>query len=105
MADDRHAPQSQIADGFGHARAAFELNGATARFLHHARGVPKGDFRTFLIGAERHVDDHHGAPRAAHHGLAVKDHHLERDAERGFHAVNNHAKRVAHEHQIDMRIE
>ena len=43
--------------------------------------------------------------RAAHHRLAVGDHHVERDAERGLQPVHHHAQAVAHQHQIDMIVE
>ena len=42
---------------------------------------------------------------AAHHRLAVRDHHVERDAERVLHAVHHHAEAVADQHEIDMIVE
>ena len=105
MAHHRDAALGEIADGLGHMHAAFELDRAAARFLHHARGVAEGDRRAFLVGAERHVDHDQRAGRAAHHRLRMHDHQLERHRHRGLVAVHHHAEGIADEQHVDMRID
>jgi hypothetical protein len=82
MRHHRHTALDQEADGFGHARAAFDFDGAATGFLQHARGVHEGLFLGSLVGTKRHVDDHQRTLGAAHHRVALQDHHLERDRDR-----------------------
>ena len=105
MAHHRDAAVGEIADGLGHMHAALELDGAAARLLHHACGVAEGDRRALLVGAERHVDHDQRAGRAAHHGLRMHDHELERHRHGGLVAMHHHAEGVADQQEIDMRID
>jgi hypothetical protein len=105
MAHHRDAPVGQVGDGLGHAHAAFQLDRLAAGFVHHPGGIAERHLRALLIGAERHVDHHQGPLGAAHHRLAVQDHHVERDGERIFQAVDDVAQAVADQHQIDMVVE
>ena len=100
MRHHRHAALDQKGDGFGHALAAFDLDGAATGFLQHARGVHEGLFLRGLVGGERHVDDHQRALRAAHHRMALQDHHLERDRNGGFQPVHHHAERIADQDHV-----
>ncbi len=105
MAHHRDAALAEIVDGLGDAFAAFHLDRGAAGLLDDARGVAERNLRALLVGAERHVDDDERMPGAAHHRLAVGDHHVERDAQRVVHAVHHHAQAVADQHQIDMIVE
>jgi hypothetical protein len=105
MAHDRNAPVDEEADGVRHLRPALELHRVAAGFLQYPGGAGEGLRRAFLIGAERHVHGDAGMGRAPHHRRAVRDHHVERHAERGVHAVEHHAERVADDEDVDMRIE
>ncbi len=80
------------------------LNSLRARFLEQARGVHEGLLRAGLVRTERHVDDHEGALRAAHHGLGMQNHHVERDANGIGQAVDHHADAVADQQDIAVRI-
>ena len=105
MAHDRDAAPDQTVDGFRHVPAAFELDALAADFGHHPGAVAEGLGRRFLVAAERHIDDDAGRLGAAHHGLAVGDHHVEGNAQRAVQAVQHHAQAVADQQQVDMRVE
>jgi hypothetical protein len=62
MAHDRDAALDQKRNCLRHAPAAFELDGAAAGFLQHARRRGKGLLFRGLIRAERQVDHHQRAP-------------------------------------------
>ncbi len=100
MGHDGYAALDQVVDGLGHALATFQLHRAAVGLLHDAGRIAEGDGRTFLIAAERHVDDDQGSVRAAHHRLAVHDHQLERHRHGRFKAVHDHAERVADEQEV-----
>ncbi len=102
---DRNAALGQELNGLGHLAAAFELDAGAADLLHDARRVAEGQLLAFLVRAERHVDDDAGLVGAAHDGLAVGDHHVEGDAERAVHAIEDHAERVAHQQKVAVLIE
>ena len=91
MAHHRDAALDQVVDGVGDRRAGLDLHRLGAGLLHDPRGVGVGDLGRALVGAERHVDHHHGPLRPAHHRLAVQDHHLQGDAHRVGQAVHHHA--------------
>ena len=91
MAHDRNAATGEIAGGVSDARAAFHLYRRAPGLLDHARGIAESNLRRLFVTAERHVDDDERALRAAHHRLAVQDHHVERDAEGVLHPVHHHA--------------
>src|SRR5262245_24885161 len=88
-----------------HARSAFKLYAATTGFLHHSRCISKSNFRTFFVAAERHIDDDESPLRAAHDSFGVQDHQIERHAKCRLHAMDDHPKRVADQHDIDIVIE
>ena len=100
MPHHRHAALGQEGDGLRHARAAFDLDGAAAGFLQHARGVHEGLLLGRLVRCKRHVDDDQRALGAAHHGVALQDHHLERDRHGGLQTVHHHAERVADQDHV-----
>ena len=58
-----------------------------------------------FIGTERHVDHHQRAARAAHHRVALQDHHVERDRDRGLEPVHHHAERIADQDEVAMAVE
>lgn len=105
MGHHRHAARSKEAYRLGYAFAAFELDCRTAGLRDHASGIAKGLLKTFLIGAERHVDDHQRPFQAPPDRLSVHDHHLERDAKRRRQAVKHHADTVTHQDDIAVRID
>jgi hypothetical protein len=84
MRHHRHAAFDQETNRLRHARAAFDLDGAAARFFEHARSIHEGLFLRALVGTERHVDDDQRALTATHHRVALQNHHFERDGNRGL---------------------
>ena len=58
-----------------------------------------------FVGAERQVDDHQRTPGAAHHRVALQDHHVERDGHRAFEPVHHHAERVPDQDDIAIAVE
>jgi hypothetical protein len=58
-----------------------------------------------FVGAERQVDHHQRAPGAAHHRIALQDHHVERDGHRAFEPVHHHAERVPNQDDIAIAVE
>jgi hypothetical protein len=102
---DRDAALDEVTDGGGGVFAGLDLHGLTAGFLHDAGGVHEGLLDAGLVRAEGHVDDDEGLLRGTHHGLAVQDHHLERDADRGGQAVDDHADAIADEQEIAATIQ
>ena len=104
MGHYRNAALGQKADGFGHAAAAFQFDGTTFGFLHHAGGVAEGLGRAFLIGTEGHVHHHKRAARATGDGAAMHDHEVEGHGDCRFKAVHDHAEAVAHEQEIHIFI-
>jgi len=105
MAHHRHAALDQVFDGGRHRHAGLDLHRLGAGLLHDAHGVLIGELRRAFVGAEGHVDDHHGPLGAAHHRLAVQDHHLQRHADRVRQAVQHHADAVADQQQVAVRIQ
>ena len=53
-----------------------------------------------LVGAERHVDHDQRLLGAAHHRMALQDHHVERHRHRGLEPVHHHAERVADQDHV-----
>jgi len=98
------ATLDQIADRFGHSSAAFEFHRPAISLLHHACGVPKGDRRALLIGAEWHIDDHQSALCPADDGFSVHDHEVERYRDRRLVAVHDHAEAVADEQEVAITV-
>jgi hypothetical protein len=105
VAHDRNAALYEIGDGGGHGGAALDLHGLTARLLHDPHGVGVGLFRRALVRAERHVDHDHRAFGAAHHRLAMQDHHLHGHAHGVGQAVDDHAQRVADQQHVAGRVQ
>ncbi|MCY1540201.1 hypothetical protein D9M68_758260 [compost metagenome] len=105
MAHDRDAAGRQVGDRRRHALPAFQFDRARAGFLHDARGRAEGLFGAFLVAAEGHVHDDQRAPRAAHHGGAVRDHHVQRDRHGGRQAVDGLRQAVAHEQGVAVRVQ
>src|SRR5262249_30282658 len=105
VAHYRNAALGEMPDCLRHACAAFELHGAAAGLLHHTGCTSKGDFRALFVAAERHVDHDKGSLRATHNGFGVQDHQIQRHAKRGLHAVDDHSKCVADQHDIYVIIE
>jgi hypothetical protein len=107
-ADMRHhgdAALGQKRDGLRHAPAALELDGAATGLLEDARRRHEGLLPRRLIGTERHVDHDQRALRAAHHGVALQDHHVERHRHRALEPVHHHAERVADQDHVAMLVE
>jgi hypothetical protein len=105
MGHDRNATLDQERDRFGHALAAFELDGAAAGLLHDPRRAQERLLLRRLVGAERHVDHHQRALRAAHHREALEDHHVERHRDGGLQTVHHHAERIADQDEVAILIE
>ena len=105
MAHHRHAALDQERDGLGHAAPAFELDGAAAGLLQHARAGREGLLPGLLVAAERHVDHDQSTLRAAHHRMALQDHHIERDWHRGLEPVHDHTERIADQNHIAIAID
>jgi hypothetical protein len=61
-------------------------------------------FRAF-IGAERHIDDNKRMLRAAHHGAALQNHHLECDRHRGLEPVHNVAEGIADQDDVAVAVD
>ena len=89
----------QVLHGFRGAGAAFELHGVTTGLLQDPRGVLERVLPAALVRTERHVHDYVRTLRAAHHGLAVVDHFVDRHRDRGVVAEHHHAERVTHQQQ------
>ena len=92
-------------DGLRHPRAAFELHRAAMGFLQDAHGGMKRLLLRGLIGAERHVDHDQRVLRAAHHRVALQDHHLERHRHRGLETVHHIAEEVADQNDVAIAID
>ena len=105
VAQHRHAARGQERDRGRHGDAAFELHGGAPGLGHHAGGRREGLLGRALVGAEREIDHHQRVFRAPHHGLAMRDHHVEGDAQRGRQAVHDHAQRIAHQDHVAMGVE
>ena len=105
MGHHRHAAAGEERDGLGQARAAFELDGAAAGFLEHARRRHEGLLLRHLVGPERQVNHDQRVSRAAHHRMALKDHHVERHRDRGLQPVHHHAERIPHQDDVAMPVE
>ena len=104
MGHDRNTAVDKKPDGFGHALAALDFDGAAVSFLHDARRITEGDRWAFLIRAERHIDDDQGLPRAAHHGAPMHDHQVERHRQRRLEAMHHHAQAVADQKHVAIGI-
>ena len=93
------------ANGLGHARAAFDLDGAALGFLDHLRAALwKACGRALLIGAEGHVDHHQRLLGAAHHRRPMHDHQVEGNRQGGLEAMHDHAERIADQKEIDIAV-
>ena len=88
-----------------HRLAALQLHRRGAGFLEDARGAEERLLGRGLIAAERHVDDDEAVPAAAHHGGAVRAHHLEADRHGRGQAVDHLPQQIADEQHVAMRIE
>jgi hypothetical protein len=104
MSHDRNAAIGEEADGFPHATAAFELDGAALGFLDDARRIVESMRRALLIGAEGHVDHDERALGTPHHGAAMHDHQLERHRQGRLETMHHHAQAVADQQEIDIFI-
>ncbi len=105
MAHHGHAALGQERDGLRHPRPAFQLHRATmSLFQNPHRGMKRLLLRR-LIGAERHVDHHKRMLRAAHHRMALQDHHLERDRHRGLEPVHDVAEGIADQNDVAIAID
>src|SRR5262245_39545763 len=105
MGHDRNASLCEKPDRFSHAPSTFDLYGAAACLLQHARGVHEGLFLRFLVRTERHIDNDKSAPRTTHHCATLQDHHVECDRNSGFHSVHHHAEWVADQDDIAIFID
>ena len=101
---DRNAAVDEVANGFRHAAAALDLNGATVGLFHYLRAVSEGDGRALLVGAERHVDDDKGAPGTADNRAPVHDHQFEGDRNGCLVAMHNHSEAVANEKEVAVAV-
>ena len=86
-------------------RPPSSLIGAAAGFLENTRGGDKSLLLRGLVGAERQVDHHQRALRAAHHRAALHDHHVEGDRQGALDAVHHHAEQVADQDDVAMLVE
>ena len=105
MAHHRNAALDEERDRLGHALSAFDLDRAAPGFLHHARRGEESLFLGCFIGAERHVDDDKRPARAAHHRMALQDHHVERHRNRGLESMHHHAERIADEDHVAVLVD
>ena len=105
MSHHRNAGGDDGRDLPGHVDAAFQLHRLAAGFVDDPPRRGNGLRRRILIAAGRHVDDDAGLGRAAHHRLPMRDHHLERGAERRLVAMQHHGDAVADQEQVDMVVE
>jgi hypothetical protein len=58
-----------------------------------------------FIGAEGHVDHHKRMLRAAHDGMALQDHHLQRHRHRGFKTVHHIPQGIADQDDVAIAID
>jgi hypothetical protein len=58
-----------------------------------------------LVGAERHVDHDQRMLRAAHHGVALQDHHVQRHRHRGLEPMHDIAQGIADQDDIAIAID
>ncbi len=105
MGHHRDAALGQKRNRPGHAHAALELDRAAAGFFHHAHGGYESLLFRGFIRTERHIDDDQRMLGAAHHCLALQDHHVERDGHGTFEAVHHHAEGVADKDDVAVAIE
>jgi hypothetical protein len=105
MAHHGNAALDQERHGLGHPRAALEFDGAAMGFFEDAhRGMKRLLLRGF-IGAERHIDHDQRALRAAHHGVALQDHHLQRHRHRGLETVHHIAEGIADQDDVAIAVD
>ena len=105
MRHHRDAARDEEADRAGHALAALQLDRRAAGRRHQPGGAAERLLAALLIGAERQVDDHQRPFEAATNRLPVQDHHVEGDAERRRHAVEDHADAVADQDDVAMAVD
>jgi hypothetical protein len=67
--------------------------------------IGKGLLRRFFIAAERQIHDHDRPVRSAHHGRAMRDHHVQRHLHGGIQAINHLPQRIADQQHIAMLVE
>ena len=84
---------------------AFELDGAAAGFLEHARGRSESLLLRRLITTERQIDHDQRALAAAHHCVALQDHHIQRHRHGAFKPVHHHAEEVADQDDVAIAVE
>jgi hypothetical protein len=104
MAHHRDAALDQKCDRLGHPRPALELDRAAMGFLQNSHGRMEGLLLGGLVGAERHINDDERVLRAAHHRMALQDHHVECHGHGGFKSVHDVAEGVADQDDVTITI-
>ena len=97
---DGYASAEDALDGLADLGAALHLDTVGVRLLHHADGRGEGLFGVALVGAEGEVDDDQRAADGLDDRLAVVDHLIERDGQRGDVARHDVRGRVADQDNV-----
>ncbi len=105
MGQHRYAALGEKSHRIGHLYAAFQFDRLATGFRHDPCGGPERLLGRFLIAPEGQIDDDAALLGRPDDGLAVRDHHVDGDAERGVHAVDHHAHGIADEQEIHVRVQ
>ena len=82
---------------------AFELHHLGAAFLHEAHGIRQRDVGG-RIARERQVGHEERPMQSARHRFAVIDDVVHGDGHRGVVALQHHAQRIAHQHEVGVGV-
>ena len=104
MGEHGDAAGDQVLHRLGHDRAAFELDGI-GTMRHQRGGAAKRLCGRLLIAAKRHVGDHAGVPRCAHHRRRVLSRLLQRERQRIGMPVGHHRRRIANQDEVEILVD